>query len=433
MYIQIERGLTSIVPPQLHGIAWRVKKCRIHRTSCRIFCQSADAGTPIPADACTRRAALATGSAFLASAMMGQGNDAVAQGGSVEYASKGSAISSLAAVPRATIAPTLEVSQVIKGCWQLSGGHRGDKATDRTAGAAAVEDIYTFVSAGIDTLDCADHYGDAEAIIGMYQGSASPGAKATVLTKACVWGQNLAKAGRGSILEREYIDVSRDRLGQSQLDLLQFYWHDYNQPQYVDAALKLVDMQQKGKLRNIGLTNFDVPRVQQLVEAGVPVVSHQVAYSLLDRRPQNGMAEYCKSRGISLLPYGVVAGGLLSDKYLEAAASDVAFNTASKRKYASVLSTVGGWSWFQRLLKTLHGVATKHGVSIANVASRWVLDQPAVGAIILGARNANHVEDHRALFSFSMDGADYDAINDVLADARRPTSDCYSWERGGVF
>lgn len=56
--------------------------------------------------------------------------------------------------------------QVIKGCWQLSGGHKGEKTTDRTGGAAAVEDFDRFVSAGVTTLDAADHYGPAEDLIG---------------------------------------------------------------------------------------------------------------------------------------------------------------------------------------------------------------------------------------------------------------------------
>lgn len=403
-------------------------------SAARVICGAEDSAVPSDGNL-TRRATLAAGSVLLSSAVLRpplDGYCAEVQTASIAKATDTTAVAATT-ILRATIAPELEISRVIKGCWQLSGAHRGEKASDRTAGVAAVEDIQAFVDAGIDTLDCADHYGGAEAIIGRYQEGASQASRATVLTKACIWGQNLTKAGKGSVLEKEYIDVSRQRLGQSQLDLLQFYWHDYNQPQYVDAALKLVDLRAKGMIRNIGLTNFDVPRVQQLVEAGVPVVSHQVAYSLIDRRPQNGMADYCASQNIALLPYGVLAGGLLADKYLGVAAENVAFNTASKRKYSSVLSTVGGWSWFQRLLTTLHGVASKHGVSIANVASRWVLEQPAVEAIILGARNANHVKDHQTLFSFSLDSMDRDAIDNILADSRRPRSDCYSWERGGSF
>ena len=63
----------------------------------------------------------------------------------------------------------------------------------------------------------------------------------------------------------------------------------------------------------------------------------------------------------------------------------VSLNTASKGKYAQVLSQIGGYAWLQRLLTALHGIAESHGVSVADVATRWVLDKPAVGAVIIGA------------------------------------------------
>lgn len=76
----------------------------------------------------------------------------------------------------------------------------------------------------------------------------------------------------------------------------------------------------------------------------------------------------------------------------------------------------------------------QHNTPIANVAARWVLQQPAVPAIILGARNASHVADHRRLFGFELDGADLAAVDGLLAEGRAPRGDCYAWERGlGAF
>ena len=81
--------------------------------------------------------------------------------------------------------------------------------------------------------------------------------------------------------------------------------------------------------------------------------------------------------------------------------------------------------------QVLHSVAKKKGVSISNVAARWVLDKPAVPAIIMGARNANHVADHQKLFSFTLDGDDKQRIGAVLASGRQSHGDCYTYERGG--
>ena len=81
--------------------------------------------------------------------------------------------------------------------------------------------------------------------------------------------------------------------------------------------------------------------------------------------------------------------------------------------------------------QVLRGIASKHSTSIADVASRWVLQRRGVPAIVLGARNPDHVADHRALFSFQLDAQDLGAIDEVLSKGQRAKGDCYDWERGG--
>ena len=108
-------------------------------------------------------------------------------------------------------------------------------------------------------------------------------------------------------------------------------------------------------------------------------------------------------------------------------------DTYSKSKYASVLGQVGGWTWFQTLLRELAGIAQKQNTSIANVACRWVLDRPAVAGIIVGARNVRHVQDHRALVNVQLDATDKARLEDVLAQGRQARGDVYDWERGGIW
>lgn len=84
-------------------------------------------------------------------------------------------------------------------------------------------------------------------------------------------------------------------------------------------------------------------------------------------------------------------------------------------------------------LQVLKPIADKHGTTISNIASRWVLQQAAVPAIILGARNASHVPDHQRLFTFQLDASDLEAIAAVLAAGVQSKGDCYDWERGGVW
>ena len=325
-------------------------------------------------------------------------------------------------------------SQIIKGCWQLSGGHRGDPATDRTSGAAAVADFAPFVSAGVTTLDTGPEacgYGPSELVIGEALKSGSIRRDdVQIFTKMCCVGREQQNMTKDWVAQK--LDLPRRRLGVDTLDLVQMYWNDYGAKGYVDAALFLTDAKAAGKIGAVGLTNFDTRRMAEMIDAGAEIASNQIQYSLLDRRPELQMVDYCRANGVALLPYGVVAGGLLSDKYLGVKGEDVDVNTSSKRKYASVLGYAGGYAWFQTLLAKLREVGDKHGgASVANVAARWVLDSEVVPGVILGARNAEHVEDHRATFAFQLDDEDRAGIRAVLDKGKRPTADCYEWERGG--
>jgi aryl-alcohol dehydrogenase-like predicted oxidoreductase len=202
------------------------------------------------------------------------------------------------------------------------------------------------------------------------------------------------------------------------LDVLQFHWWDYGNPAYLDALSHLADLQQQGKIRHLALTNFDTEHLQLVVERGIRIVSNQVQYSLIDRRPEVSMAAFCQEHGIHLLAYGTVGGGLLSEKYLwRNEPGQAALTTASLAKYKQMVDTWGNWELFQELLATLKHVADKHAVSMANVAVRYVLDRPAVAGVIVGARLgiAEHIEDTARVFALQIDEEDHTLIETVLA------------------
>jgi len=155
-----------------------------------------------------------------------------------------------------------------------------------------------------------------------------------------------------------------------------------------------------------------------IAEHGVPIVSNQVQYSLVDRRPEARMAAFCREHGMTLLAYGTLLGGLLSEKYLGRTEPPRAeLNTASLQKYKRMIDAWGGWSLFQQLLAVLKQIADKHGVSIANVGVRYILGRPAVAGVIVGARLgvAEHIADNARVFGFVLDSADHATIDPVLA------------------
>jgi enamine deaminase RidA (YjgF/YER057c/UK114 family) len=117
----------------------------------------------------------------------------------------------------------------------------------------------------------------------------------------------------------------------------------------------------------------------------------------------------------------------LGEKWLgkpEPAAADIA--DWSKMKYKRFVDQIGGWEILQRILRALAEIAKKHGVSISNVASRWVLEQKAVAGIIVGARlgEREHRVDNLRLFEFELDRDDHARIDEALAATRRIAGDC---------
>ncbi len=148
-----------------------------------------------------------------------------------------------------------------------------------------------------------------------------------------------------------------------------------------------------------GVTNFDGDHLRLLVKHGIAVATNQVSFSLLDRRPAGRMTEVCRETGVKLLAYGVLAGGFLSDRWVgRPEPTDIP--DWSKSKYKRFIDAVGGWDAVQQVLAAAKTIAVKHGVSVANVAARWVLEQDAVGAVIIGARlgEREHRGDNLALF-----------------------------------
>ena len=210
-------------------------------------------------------------------------------------------------------------------------------------------------------------------------------------------------------------------MGTECLDLLQFHWWDYRDARYLDALRHLADLRDEGKIRHLALTNFDTERLAIIAGHGIPIVSNQVQYSLVDRRPEARMAAFCGEHGVTLLTYGTLLGGLLSEKYLgrpEPGRGEL--TTASLQKYKQMIDAWGGWALFQELLAALKRIADKHGVGIANVGARYVLDRPAVAGVIVGARLglAEHIADNTRTFGLALDAADLAAIEPVLAKSR---------------
>ncbi|KAG4968579.1 hypothetical protein JHK87_034230 [Glycine soja] len=323
---------------------------------------------------------------------------------------------------------SLVICRVVNGMWQTSGGwgriDRGD----------AVDAMLKYADAGLTTFDLADIYGPAEDLYGIFIDRVRRERPPELLEQVrglTKWVPPPVKMTSSYV--RDSINVSRKRMDVESLDMLQFHWWDYSNPGYLDALKHLTDLKEEGKIKTVALTNFDTERLQIILENEIPVVSNQVQHSLVDMRPQQRMAELCQHTGVKLITYGTVMGGLLSEKFLDTNISipfaGPAINTPSLQKYKRMVDAWGGWSLFQGLLRTLKQVASKHGVSIATVGVKYILDQPAVAGSMVGVRLglAEHIQDTNAIFSLVLDEDDVNSIREATAkgkDLLKVIGDC---------
>ena len=325
-------------------------------------------------------------------------------------------------IPSLALAPDYRISRLIKGGWHLAGGH-GDIDP-----AAACQDMARFVDAGITAFDCADIYTGVEELIGRFRRDYPEHARRIRVHTKFVPDLDRLGTLRPEDVE-SIIDRSLQRLGLERLDLVQFHWWDYATPRYVEAALQLERLRRAGKIDRIGVTNFGTPQLREILDAGVPVFAHQLQYSLLDDRPAHSMAELCRNQGIALLCYGTVAGGFLSDRWLGRPAPAESLANRSLVKYRLIIDEFGGWPLFQELLVVLRGLADRQHCDIATVATRAVLDCPAVAAAIVGATSAAHLEAHGRIGEVALGEQDRAAIAAVTSRRQGPPGDVYALER----
>jgi aryl-alcohol dehydrogenase-like predicted oxidoreductase/enamine deaminase RidA (YjgF/YER057c/UK114 family) len=267
----------------------------------------------------------------------------------------------------------------------------------------------------------ADHYGSAEDIAGAFHARFG-GSNAQLLTK---WVPSPGVVTREDV--RAAVQKSLRRLQSERIDLMQFHSWNYADPTWLDCLYWLNELKAEGLIAHLGLTNFDTAHMEMVVHSGIDVVSNQVCYSLLDQRAAGPMTTACLRHGIKLLAFGTVAGGFLSGKWLNQSEPrlDDAL-TWSQMKYKRFIDAAGGWTKFQEFLQVLDEVSSASGMSIANVASRYILEQPGVGGVIVGARlgRSEHIAENKALLTQSLDDASSSKIRKALQAMDRIPGDC---------
>jgi len=277
------------------------------------------------------------------------------------------------------LAPGLKISRILTGLWQIADLERDGNTLDPMETAKYMQ---PYVNAGLSTFDMADHYGTSEVIAGTFKQQIEVGDKVQLLTK---WVPEPGKVSKETI--RKTVEKALSRLQSEQLDLLQYHAWSYPDPTWLDTLFELQKLKEQGLIKHLAVTNFDAAHLRMALASGIQLVSNQVCYSLLDQRASGEMKSVCEQYGVKLLAFGTLAGGFLSDRWLDTPEPKVDESfTWSQMKYKRFIDEAGSWSDFQNLLKTLKPIAEKHGISIANVATKFILSQSHVAGVIVGAR-----------------------------------------------
>ncbi len=321
--------------------------------------------------------------------------------------------------PTPTILGSVPIRRLVTGLWQMADQERDGKAFDLEA---AAESLLTYARAGFDTFDMADHYGSAEIVAGMvHKAMREAGERPPIiLTKWCPppGPMTADDARRG-------VETALERLRLPAVDLMQFHWWRYESPEYLDALEHLTRLREEGLIREIGLTNFDAAHLRMTLRHGIPIASNQVCFSLLDRRAAGELSRVALEHGVGLLAFGTLAGGFLSERWL-GRPEPAGIPDWSRMKYKRFIDAGGGWEPFQVLLGALARVARRHGVSVSNVASAWVLHHDAVRATIIGARltESEHRDDNLRALRLQLDADDLAGLAAVTARLEQIPGDC---------
>lgn len=328
-------------------------------------------------------------------------------------------------IERTGLTEGYSISRLIHGGWQFSAGHRlTGEGLD-----AALDVLVASADLGVTTFDCADIYTGVEELYGRFLRrwrSTSVHVPIQIHTKFVPDYDALESVDRAYVAR--IIDRSLVRLGVDCLDLVQYYWWRDDVPGLEQTAVWLGELRDAGKIRHVAGTNLSADRVARIEEAGVRLVANQVQYSALDRRPAHALSRYAETTGMGLLCFGVLAGGFLSDRWL-GEPDPTAPPNRSLVKYRLIIEEFGGWPRFQDLLAELRVIADEHDTDVASVALRFVLDQAAVAAVVVGATRLGQMERNAQAFRFELSEDERTRIRVHLDGAAGPAGPVFALER----
>jgi aryl-alcohol dehydrogenase-like predicted oxidoreductase len=301
----------------------------------------------------------------------------------------------------------LEVSPLVLGTW-VTGGWAWGGSDEKESLAAILKSL----ELGINFIDTAPVYGfgKSEQIVG--QAIRQWGRETVVVATKCglEW-DDKQRIRRNSSPERisQEVDDSLKRLGVDCIDLYQIHWPD-PATSFEDSMKTLLKVQEQGKIRYIGVSNFIRGQLERIMRHG-EVYSLQPPFNMFEREAEKDALPFCLERGVATLAYGGLCRGLLTGKFKgnetfprgDLRRADPKFKPDQFKKYVSAVDGI-------------KPIAASYGKSPAQFALRWALHQPGITCVIAGARTPRQAEDNAGATGWSIRPEDLRRVDEILSE-----------------
>lgn len=299
----------------------------------------------------------------------------------------------------------MEISRIGFGCWAM-GGH-GYGAVDDGESIKAVKKA---LDCGINYFDTADVYGFGKSENILRQALEKSRHKVIIASKGGVRWDSSGKTWKDCSPHylRKAVEGSLLRLGLDCIPLYYIHWPDGQTP-ISDAVGMLGRLMQEGKIGSIGVSNFSGPQLEEALSYE-RIQAVQVRYNILQRTRALELVPICRQNNISLVAWGALGAGLMTGKFT----ADTHFGDSDHRSRSPEFQ---GDRFLNNLLQVdnLRTISSSKGVTMGQLALRWVLDRLNPSCVLFGAKTEQQVTENMGAIGWQLTNDDLAAIEKAVS------------------
>jgi len=287
----------------------------------------------------------------------------------------------------------LKVSAVGLGTWAY-----GNDTFGAVDDQQAVNALRTAVESGINLIDTAPAYGDGRSEIVVGKAVEGIRDKVVMATKCGVYrdGEDYVRDLSPSRIRKD-IELSLSRLNIEQIDLYQIHWPDPDTP-LEKTVEELIKLKKEGKFKYLGVSNSNRDLLAHITNM-TDVISLQPQYSLLERKLENEILPFIIEKGMGILSYGTLGGGILSGKYTEIPDFD---DEKDNRSEFYPFFKEDNWPYVQELIDLIKEIAADYDKTPAQISINWSISRPGITTALVGAKTEKQAQENALAADFHL-------------------------------